>query len=117
MSTLDDKITFLEGILQTLKTVTPEDYDLFRAAFLDTAGVDFRESVRLAMSDIITATVKIDPETDEEIVEPFYPDDYTISISPADPYNCTQGMLVGLSTSFLQTLLLYRWANNNSVLE
>lgn len=115
MSSLNDKITFLEGILQTLKTVTPEDYDLFRGAFLDTAGKDFCESVRLAMADVTTVTVKIDPETEVEYVDPIYPDDYDIMISPADAHNCSQGMLIGLTTSFLQNLLLYRWANTSTL--
>ena len=115
MSTLDDKITFLEGILQSLKHVTPEDYDLFREAFLDTAGVDFQESVRLAMTDVVTVTVKTDPETNEDIADPVYPDDYDIMVSPADAHNCTQGQLIGLTTNFLQTLLLYRWANTSTL--
>ena len=115
MRTLGYKITFLEGILSTLKTVIPEDFDSFKDAFLDTAGVDFQESVRLAMADVVTVTVKIDPETNEDIADPVYPDDYDIMVSPADAHNCTQGQLIGLTTNFLQTLLLYRWANSSTL--
>lgn len=66
------------------------------------------------MPDVTTVTVKIDPETDEPYVDPIYPDNYDIMVSPPDPFNCTQGMLIGLTNSFLQTLLLYRWANTST---
>ena len=107
MSTLDDKILFLESILQQMKNVLPEDYDSFKDAFLKTCGDDYCEAVRLTMREAIS--VRIDPETNEEILDPVYPEDY--DISPADAFYCTQDMLIALSTSFLQTLLLYRWSN------